>query len=858
MKVPAYDTPQAAPSPFPQVRVSAAEGRNYTGGQLQQLGNAMSNTGDHILGIAADMQQEANQTVAKTIDTQAVEKISSVLYDPQNGYLIKQGGEAIAAYNDAAKQLETVKRDALSAVQSPSVRRILEPVLNARVQSAFETLDRHSGTETRRYQGEAANSRAVASMKDAAFNYQDDKRFAEAVQVAGDETAALTKLNGWDGDTARLHFQKYVDVGYKMRYDAWQVKDPLTAFAHFQNNSDYVSPDMREQMGRGLFLRAAPIMAEEVIAARANHTPTPEGFQPLGVENNNPGNLMKPAHEGGADSRYYVFSKPEDGISAMTKALVHYGDQGIDTVEGIISRWAAATQKDPVKYIATVSSEMGVKRDEKIDLHDFYVLEPLIKSMITVENGKQPYTDEQIAEGMYQGRDNPSAPLQVGPSRPQQRTAMSGVPLVDALPEDWRLHVMQLADSKAKQGMHELRDALHQRVTDSTAEYWTNGAATNPPRESEFVAAYGQIDGVRMYRDFAHTAASGRALQQFKTLPTSSINSVIENAKPAPGEGFAKREQDYRALLAGAEQVKKAREQDPVAFATEFGNYGFKPLEDVNALGEELPRRVRAAAQISQDYGTKPVVFSKWEAQTLSEQFKREPVEWQKGFFQTLYTNTGNGDLYRNTMQQLAPNNPTIAVAGMYAAEQRKTTQGRDVSEMILRGQQALTPPTGPDGKDSKTSLVKMPPDKDMLNIWVSETGTAFKGREQADNLFMQTARAIYAAQSVEDGDYSGVMNAKRWKSAIALSTGGIERHNGEEIVMPYGLDYGQFQDRLREQADGLVKSGRVSNTSSREVMHLPLESFGDGKYLVRRGAGYMVDTKGQPVILEISNRAAQ
>ena len=57
---------------------------------------------------------------------------------------------------------------------------------------------------------------------------------------------------------------------------------------------------------------------------------------------NNPGNL-RPV---GASSGFQQFSSPEEGIAAANKNLEAYGKKGINTLRGVISRWAPPSEKD--------------------------------------------------------------------------------------------------------------------------------------------------------------------------------------------------------------------------------------------------------------------------------------------------------------------------------------------------------------------------------------------------------------------------------------------------------------------------------------------------------------------------------
>ncbi len=863
--VPRFDGPQVTPNTLPQVRVDTPEFHNYAADQAQQLGRAMSNFGGHMTEIATDAQNEANKTVAKDIDTQATAAIGDVLYNPQSGYMVKEGKDVVAGYGDATEALKQVRQKALDGVQNTAVRQMVEPVINARMQNALETINRHSGTETRRYQVQTSDSRAIVTLQDAAFNYDDDKRFNEALAVTRDETNNLAKLQGWDEATARLQAQKYADTGNRMRYEAWAIKDPVAAFAHFQQNAEGISPLVRDNIGRQLFQHAAPVLATIVNQTGGpGVVPSAPGDMtaPRGIRNNNPGNVMRGSDtwQGevqGNDPRYASFATPEAGIRAMGKTLINYQDKhGINTVEGVVSRWAPATENNTAAYVATVAKEMGVKPDANLDLHDPATLNKLTRAMIRVENGKQPYTDDQIALGLAAATGN--TPLPTAASAKRDPNASTGIGLVDGLPADWKLHVLQLARSQAHQDMAEARESLRGRVQDASAEYMANGFASNPPNEAEFIRAYGQAEGAGRYRDFQSVATLGQTLQQVRTLPNAALNDLLKSSKPTPGDGFAVRQHNFEILSGAIDTVVKARTQDPVAYALTGKSYGLRPIQrfdDPQGTAQELARRAAAAPQMSADYNTPPRLLSNAEASALSATLKASPVEGQKQLLGTIAKSINDMGLLKATMQSIAPDSPTVAVAGIYQARGLRTTENRDVADLILRGQAILTPNKKEDGSGHMggASLIKMPEEKLLLSDWTSATGDAFKGREQAADLFMQTAKAIYAARSAEEGDYSGVIDSKRWKAAINLATGGIESHNGSKIVMPYGVPYDKFQNALQGQVDRIVKDGGALNTSTREMMRLPLENVGDGRYLFRRGTGYLVGKDGRPVVVDLN-----
>ena len=85
------------------------------------------------------------------------------------------------------------------------------------------------------------------------------------------------------------------------------------------------------------------------------------------------------------------------------------------------------------------------------------------------------------------------------------------------------------------------------------------------------------------------------------------------------------------------------------------------------------------------------------------------------------------------------------------------------------------------------------------------------------------------------------------------MATGGIQEHNGARIVMPYGLGYDAFVNGLKSRVNDLAP--KVLAAKPDEMMRLPLENVGDGRYLFKRGAGYLVDKSGQPVVIDMARR---
>ena len=127
-----------------------------------------------------------------------------------------------------------------------------------------------------------------------------------------------------------------------------------------------------------------------------------------GIRNNNPGNIRWGCNWQGLkvdgkeqDKDFCVFIAPEYGIRAIAKIIRNYSDiYKINTVAGIIHRWAPPSENDTESYIKHISQSLKVEPEEIINVRDTNVMLKLIKAIIKHENGKQPYSDELILKGV--------------------------------------------------------------------------------------------------------------------------------------------------------------------------------------------------------------------------------------------------------------------------------------------------------------------------------------------------------------------------------------------------------------------------------------------------------------------------
>ena len=135
-------------------------------------------------------------------------------------------------------------------------------------------------------------------------------------------------------------------------------------------------------------------------------TTKPAAKLPRGLRNSNPGNLRHGQHWQGMasdqpDPDFVKFASPVWGIRALCRCLLTYQSRhSLNTVSGVVRRWAPPNENDTGAYVASVAKAVGVLPDEPIDLSRGDTMRLFVKAIIRHENGQQPYDDDTIDEGM--------------------------------------------------------------------------------------------------------------------------------------------------------------------------------------------------------------------------------------------------------------------------------------------------------------------------------------------------------------------------------------------------------------------------------------------------------------------------
>lgn len=189
----------------------------------------------------------------------------------------------------------------------------------------------------------------------------------------------------------------------------------------------------------GAAASAPPAAAPAAPAAAPAPAVAGDTSLPRGIRNNNPLNIEAgtftsaiPGYAG-SDGRFAKFGSPEGGITAANKLLDVYRDKhGLNTVAGIIGRWAPSSDGNNVSAYATnVSRQLGIDPNAPIPPE---MRPKLIAAMGQHENGRpinmgSAPAVQAVAQAMPQEAAPPATPAPTQPAQtgvnPRLLAAMS-------------------------------------------------------------------------------------------------------------------------------------------------------------------------------------------------------------------------------------------------------------------------------------------------------------------------------------------------------------------------------------------------------------------------------------------------
>lgn len=609
-----------------------------------------------------------------------------------------------------------------------------------------------------------------------------------------------------------------------------------------------------------------------------------------GIRNNNPGNLVYSAQgwdgELASDGKFSRFDTPEHGIRALAKNMRTYQNKhGLNTVAQMISKFAPPEDhNDTPTYIKAVAGMMGVDPNQHIDTSDADTLTKLVNGIITVENGSNPYTGQQISDGVLAAMGAKQLPhVAKADSRPPDAGAATnggvwGLQFLD--PVDIA-KVRNAAQAQLDRQQSKLRADMAEKLQDAKAAALNGQVYQEEIPVQDFINAYGPDKGLKAYQQYQGLNNLGVAIGTMKDKSQQEIQALLEQSKPHPedaaGDGYAQKAANYKVLVQAAAHITEQRTKDPVNFLISSGHMdALKPedLQSPDALKQALIRREDVAQEYSRKFSTPLRIFSNAEAKGLGDMLSKMDPKAEVNYLGKMYEATaGNPDTYNAALGQLFPYSPTAQFSGVLMQYDKlidkehwitsdDKVNAKDVAGLALAGAAARrTSKVTANGVTNEVKGMPMPPDEGELGMrtaFNNITGTAYAGHPDVATQMYDIAKDVYAGLMAQKGNYTGALDSDAWAKAVSLATGGISSFNNSTVPRPWGMSSDQFQDAAKTRLMDAIKArsnakGDAEFFYNQNINQFGLQNAGFGRYYVTQGNGFFLDRAGKPVVLDFT-----
>jgi hypothetical protein len=222
-----------------------------------------------------------------------------------------------------------------------------------------------------------------------------------------------------------------------------------------------------------------------------------------------------------------------------------------------------------------------------------------------------------------------------------------------------------------------------------------------------------------------------------KPEQAGNLNSWLARLEAVKSAGPAKTSPDailpYEKLVElknkAETQIKEdiaLRDKDPMTYAQTHGIAPNQPLafNDPDALKTQLKARESAQQTLTASYGAPPKILTDGEAKTLSSSLNNLSTDQKLSFLKQLGAASPSQESYQNTLQQIRPDSPVTAMAGLYLSYDRTIPEKThwfskdepaikpgDVAKRIIEGEGLLNPPKAEKGADGTKNAFPMPKD---------------------------------------------------------------------------------------------------------------------------------------------------
>lgn len=247
-----------------------------------------------------------------------------------------------------------------------------------------------------------------------------------------------------------------------------------------------------------------------------------DGLLTRGLRNDNPANISdgtfaqsQPGYTGPeAQGRFATFGSEQAGLNAAAALIGRYGSEGINTISGIVNKWAPSSDgNNTAAYTSFVASKLGINPNRPLDLSNPQTKQAIAQVMSQYESGGRGGATNATASGQSPSLV-PQYALPKGASSPQEAISMLD-------------QAMLGADPNIAEPLKDMRDRFASQVT--PMEVKAGEALVDPATRQVIYQAPGTNPTGMLVQDFIaeHPDATAEQIQDFLQSGKSGGRSAI-------------------------------------------------------------------------------------------------------------------------------------------------------------------------------------------------------------------------------------------------------------------------------------------------------------------------------------------
>lgn len=417
------------------------------------------------------------------------------------------------------------------------------------------------------------------------------------------------------------------------------------------------------------------------------------------------------------------------------------------------------------------------------------------------------------------------------------------------------------------------REAAALRVLNQANEQIASTVPATPEMWKTWSAA---VKGTSVEGEFSSMQKDEADVQDMLRRPIGEQVKFVQDKEAAlkSGGGSVRELRNFNRLRTAVQQNVKLLGESPLQFNAVRTGAEVVPL-DIAGMANSDPAaqaqiidRVNTLTGMQKQYGVVPMkVLLPQEVAQLSSVLGRATPKQQSELFSGMY-NTMGTEAYKVAMQQIAPDSPVRAIAGMIAGKQAQMTTkthwfkpdeiigSGDVSATMLQGEDILNASKTDKKTEGKPKLSLYLPETNTLQAdFQNQVGDAFAGRPAAADVAFQAVKAYYVGRAAQIGRLASDnkdIDSRLVREAIAASLGTVVNYNGSDVFAPWGMDKPQFLDKVHAS---LLAKGKESGLNEKQLEQFAgasLKNAGDSSYYVTQGKNFVTDAAGKPIVIKI------